>query len=207
MTIPSFPNVRAAREAEWYLMANTQTQTSPFDGTTQTVIMPGARWRGTATYLLQMADFRTLQAFMASLGGRGGRFLYGPPQTARRATAAVPGPVQIDGAGQTGTVVNLKGFPAATLVFEAGDWLSWPDADSRPQLHQVTAPVTSDGAGLAAVPIAPPIRHSGADSAAVEITAPTGVFMLIGDDQGRATQTGDQPGRGQISFEVIEAIV
>lgn len=206
MTILAFPSIRGARTAEWYLQALTQSQDSPFDGSTQTIAMPGARWAGTVSFTLQLADFKMLQAFLAKLGGRAGRFSFTPPQAIRTLPALVSA-VQVDGAAQTGASLAVKNLPHATLVFNAGDWISWPDAASRPMLHMVTADVTSDGSGLASLPIAPPIRHAGADGATVEVAAPTGVFMLTGDDQGKMLHSADAPRRATVSFDLIEALV
>lgn len=207
MTVLTFPTIRGASTAQWGLIGYTQAQISPFDGTAQTIAMPGARWKGSLAFNnLALADWRTLAAFLASLGGRSGRFTMTPPQAWRRATAAVPGPVQINGAGQSGAVLAIKGLPASTIVLEAGDFLSWPSAGARPQLHMATAQVISNGSGLAWVPIAPPIRLPGNDSAAVTIDRPVGVFMLSDDEQGASVHDGVRPTRASISFDVIEAL-
>lgn len=205
MAILTFPTIRGARTVEWYLQALTQQQDSPFDGSTQTIAMPGSRWRGTASYTLQLVDFRKLQAFLSALGGRSGRFLFTPPQAIRTLPALVSA-VLVDGAAQTGASLAVKNLPVSTSVFSAGDWISWPDAAGRPQLHMVTSDIVSNGSGLAALPIAPPIRHSGPDGATVEVVSPQGVFMLTSDDQGKFMHSGDMPRRAQVSFEMVEAL-
>jgi len=205
VTILSFPAIRGAKTVEWYLRSLTQTQDSPFDGTTQTIAMPGSRWCGTVSYILPRAERGLLQAFLAALNGRAGRFSFTPPQAIRR-LPALASPVHIHGAGQTGAVLAVDNLPVTTLVFQAGDWISWPDAAALPQLHMITADVTSSGGGAANLLIAPPIRHSGADGATVEVVAPLGVFMLTTDDQGKFLFDADAPpGRAAVSFEMIEA--
>lgn len=205
MAILTFPTIRGARTVEWYLQALTQQQDSPFDGSTQTIAMPGSRWRGTASYTLQLADLYTLQGFLSSLNGRSGRFTFSPPQAIRRLPHLATPPL-IDGAAQTGSQLHVRALPASTTVFNAGDWISWPDSAGRPQLHILTTLSVSNGSGLAILNIAPPIRHSGADGAVITTEGAVGVFMLTSDDQGKFMHSADMPRRAQVSFEMIEAL-
>jgi len=212
MTILTFPTLnargtaRGPTSATWSLLANTRTLSSPFDGTVQTVAMPGARWRGTVAYTgLPAGDWHVLSAFLASLGGRAGRFTYSPPAYARRATASIPGTVRVNGAGQTGTSLANDGLHTATLVFKAGDWVSFPNAASRPQLHRITADATSDGAGAVTLSIAPQLRASPADNAVVTHDAPVGVFMLADDETGQASYRR-QASLVDITLDIIEAL-
>lgn len=208
MTILTFPDLaRGPTTVSWRLMALTQSHTSPFDASVQTISFPGARWRGTVTWnRLPLARWRVLSAFIASLGGRAGRFTFGPPQGWRRATSTIAGTVSVKGAAQTGTSLIVDGLPNSVVVFEAGDWISWPDANSRPQLHQITAQATSNGSGEATLTLAPPMRSSPADNATVTWSAPLGVFMLVDDEQGEAVHDAGAPDRASISIDIIEAL-
>lgn len=213
MTILTFPPLtsggftRLPNIAQWSLMANTQSITSPFDGSTQTIVNPGARWRASLTWNnMSRPDWSVLAAFIASLGGRAGRFTYGPPQHRRRATAAIPGTVRVNGAGQTGTTLAIDGLPNSVVVFEAGDYISFPNAASRPQLHTITAQATSNGSGQVTLSIAPPLRGSPADNAIVTHDSPVGVFMLTDDETGAATHDASTPWRADISMDIIEAL-
>lgn len=109
----------------------------------------------------------------------------------------------LNGAGQSGETLALRGWLADADAFRAGDWLSYLDTTGRARLHQVTADVVADGVGLASVPIVPPIRRAGADGAAVEVLAPFGFFHLAED----AVDISIRPPLfGSASFEIVEAL-
>lgn len=134
-------------------------------------------------------------------------------ETGPAATAYIPttsGPVSvvmppvINGANQAGAVLATRGWTAGAQAMRVGDFLSYTDTLGRRRLHQATADVTADGAGLASIPIAPPIRRAGADGAAVEINAPTGVFRLVNDEVGVSTRP---PFLGACTLDIEEALV
>lgn len=200
----AFPSIKNPSEVTWRLRARTQTHTSPLDGTVQTLAMPGARWEATLTWgALSVADYRTLEAFISSLGGMAGRFFYGPIHGPRRATGG--GTPVINGASQSGSTLSTRGWSASAQAFLVGDWLSYTDTTGRRRLHQVTANSTANGSGVASVSIAPPIRRAGADGAALTITTPTGVFMLASDDEGQMSVR--PPLIGSMPLSIVEAIV
>lgn len=64
----------------------------------------------------------------------------------------------VSGAGQTGDTINTSGWPAATEVLYEGDFVRF---SSIRRAFEVTADVTSDGAGLATIPISPSIYAGG----------------------------------------------
>jgi hypothetical protein len=199
----AFPAIRNPSEVSWRLRARTQTHTSPFDGTVQTLALPGARWEATLTWrTLPPAEYRLLEAFLASLGGMAGRFFYGPIHAPRRATGG--GSPAINGGSQTGSTLSISGFSASAQAFLAGDWLSYTDTSNRRRLHQVTANVTANGSGVASVPMAPAIRRAGANGAAVNIASPTGTFMLASDDAGEIQVRA--PLLGAVSISIVEAL-
>jgi len=204
MSILTFPSVRKPYEVSWRLRGATQMHTSPFDGSTQTLTRPGAAWEATLSWpALEQADARTMEAFLASMLGAAGRFYYGPPHAPRRATGS--GSPTINGGSQSGSTLSLAGFSASAQAFLAGDWLSYTDTTGRARLHQVTANVTANGSGVASVPIAPPIRRAGNNGAAVNITAPTGVFRLA-DDGGGEVRTRPLY-FSAVTLSIVEALV
>lgn len=208
MTIRTFPSqVRGANLVQWGLVANTQSLRSPFDATEQTVENPGARWAGSVSWSnLPYDQGRILTSFLASLGGKAGRFTFTPPNAWRRAVSTISGTVRVNGAGQTGTSLAIDGLPNSVVVFEAGDWISFPNAASRPQLHQIWSQKTSNGSGQATVDIAPPLRGSPADNAEVTWLNPVGVFMLADDSQGAAAYDGSNNRRISLSIDIMEAL-
>lgn len=204
MTILTFPTLtRAPSNVYWRLRNLTQSHSSPFDGTTQTLAQPGARWAATITWqTLGEADRRALDAFLANLGGRAGRFTYSPAVYAPRRGAGT-GTILIRGGSQSGSELDVDGFGAADQAFAIGDFLSYADPSGRHRLHMATATTAANGSGEADVPIAPPIRVAGADNAAVEITTPLGVFMLASDEVGLTTRP---PLLGSVTLEIEEAL-
>lgn len=203
MTVLTFPAIRRPSEASERLIGLTQTHESPFDGTMQTLEMPGARWEFTITWqTLSSDDRREMAAFLARLRGRAGRFTYGPFWSPRRATGG--GTPVINGAGQSGEVLSTTGWAANAQVMRAGDWLSYVDTAGRRRLHQVVADATANASGVAALTISPPIRRAGADLAAVEIAAPIGTFMLPQDEAPGLNIRA--PSLGQVTITMREAL-
>ena len=160
---------------EWGLQANTQSFESPLTGSVQTLELPSPRWLATLTFEhLKDSEAATLQAFLARLRGRAGRFtLHNFARPAPCGTAA--GTPLVAGAAQTGTSLNLDGFTAGTTL-EAGDLIG-----VNGELKMVTALATADGAGAMAVTFEPPLRASPADNAPVTLSQPTATFMLAED--------------------------
>lgn len=209
MTVLTFPAaIRNAATVQWGSKANTQSLTSPFDGSMQTVEHPGQRWKASVSWpRLPRAQWPVLAAFLSSLGGTAGRFTFSPPHGHRRATSVISGTVRVKGAGQTGTTLAIDGLPNSVVVFEIGDFISFNNAASRPQLHMVAAQATSNGSGEATLTITPPMRGSPADNVEVEWDSPVGVFMLVDNEQDAGMHDANRPGRADYSIEIIEALV
>ena len=81
-----------------------------------------------------------------------------------------PGSPVVNGAGQAGSTINLRGMTNGYVAAE-GYWLSIVNAAGQHFLHCVTASVTVAG-GVAAVGIVPELRTPFADGAAVHLVAP-----------------------------------
>lgn len=200
------PLSRAPSAVNWRLVGNTQDATSPFDGSVQTIAMPGARWKGTLTWAsLRESDHRLLSAFVAFLGGRAGRFYYHPPHAFRRNVS--PGPIKAGSTPNGNTVLPVTGATPGAVIFNWGDWFSYNDPAGRPRLHQVLGDFVADGQGAANVNVAPPIRVAPAVGATIEWYTPVGLFMLAADDTGEFGYQGDKPGRAAVSLDIVEALV
>lgn len=205
MAILNWPTgLRNPNSVRLALVANTQSGgRSPFDGTEQTLELPGSRWSAELRFAnLPEAQWRLMQAFIASLGGRAGRFRWGPTHMPRRGTRT--GTVVIAG-GQTGKAVATSGWatsgpPAAVL---AGDIVGWVDPTGRDVFHMITADWGPDGAGNANLPIAPPIRRSPTAGTALNYTNPKAIWRLSSDDQGMEYERGVF---GSVTLQIEEAI-
>ena len=203
MSIVAFPTTTNPARVTWDLRANTQTHSSPFDQTTQTLALPGARWVVNLSWpTLSQDDWRTLSGFLAGLGGSAGRFTYGPSHAPRRATGT--GAPAMNGSIQTGSAISVKGWEASAQAFRIGDYLSYLDSSGRSLLHIVRADSNATGLGFAAVSIAPPVRRSVADGTAIEVAAPLGVFRLANG----ASPISVRPGAfGELSIDIEETLV
>lgn len=183
------------------LIANTQTGgRSPFDGTEQTLVQPGARWGCDLTWEgLQQEEWRVLAAFLWSLVGRGGRFTWALP-IPRRGTRTGG---LVNGANQSGRTLATDGWSGSGYAVQVGDWIGWTDATGRPALHHVTADATPV-AGACSIAITPALRRPPPDNAALVLTAPPAVWMLATDE---LPDTDIRPGlMADISIQIQEAV-
>jgi hypothetical protein len=78
--------------------------------------------------------------------------------------------IRVDGAGQLGSTLAIKGVTPSYQIVE-GKWLSVA-FNGRAYLYMVTEDVTADAAGEAAVKIAPMLRASPPDNAVVSLNSP-----------------------------------
>jgi len=198
MAILSFPNVSADNES-WSLVSNTQTFTSPLNGTTQTAALPGARWEATLTYTNRDGvEGKKLQAFLTALRGRAGRFYLSPHDSTPNGTAAGSGVV--NGASQTGGSLITNGWTInQPLLFATGDYI-----EVNGELKQVSADVASDGAGNATITFSPDLNQSPPNGAQIISTNPRAVMRLSDDDQSR--WSFQSPVIYAISFSCVEAL-
>lgn len=141
-------------------------------------------------------------SFLLKLRGRNGTFLLVPfsAKTARGSGAGTP---QVDGAGQTGLVLNTKGWTASsTGVLLAGDYLQI-GTGSTSRLYKNLNDADSDAGGLAVLDIWPRLRESPADSATITLTNPEGVFRLARNDSEWDISTATIYGLGISAMEAI----
>lgn len=90
-----------------------------------------------------------------------------------------PGSPVVNGAGQSGTTLNVRGLSGGYAVQE-GYWLSISNG-TRSYLHVVTAAATASG-GTMSISIAPALRFPFADGAAVNLTSPVIDGFVVGEE-------------------------
>ncbi len=157
------------------LVSTTAAATSPFTGTEQVQDWGGEWWE----YAIEMArttgrDGRRLSAFLAALGGMRGRFLFRDPTIRQPETTLAP---HVAGGFQTGGMLVTAGWTPFSMPLLAGDFVSLGSyAETR--LHQITADVAADEAGVATLALVPRLRSAPADGAALEIAAPAVLLRL-----------------------------
>ena len=82
-----------------------------------------------------------------------------------------PGNPVVDGAGQAGTTLNVRGM-APHYRFKEGYGLSIEDENGQHYLHNCRANGAGDGAGVASLSITPALRHPFLDGAKVHLGKP-----------------------------------
>ncbi|WP_288413858.1 hypothetical protein [uncultured Novosphingobium sp.] len=82
-----------------------------------------------------------------------------------------PGAPVVDGAGQGGTTLAVRGCTPNYRV-EEGFWLSIVDASGQRYLHNARTTTVAGADGRVSFGIEPPLRHPFADGAAIELARP-----------------------------------
>lgn len=178
MAVIDFPNVSPDVGMNLSLRSNTTSYISDLNNAIQTGALEGAQWAASLAFTNRTElEGRTIKAFLTRLNGRAGRFRMTPPELNQLGTMAGAG--LVDGAGQTGTTLNTKGWTInQTNLFAPGDYL-----EVNGELKMVVETAASDGAGLSAIIIAPPLRKATNDNDPIEVTDPQAIFMLESDSQ------------------------
>ena len=165
-----FPANILPSEIAFGLRSNTQVFRSPLTASIQTLRMPGAAWTGRAVFNdLEDDEARVLEAFLVDLDGMNGRFYFGDYSlTQPRGTmSGHTNSLQVRGASQTGSTLSIdNGVPNLANAFLPGDYIAYPTSLGR-ELKMVTAAANFNGSGQTTLSIAPNIRTSPADNAAV----------------------------------------
>lgn len=172
--IPELP-LTLVQSLERRLVTATAVSASPFTGTEEVQDWGGEWW----DYGVEMArttgrDGRRLSAFLAALGGMRGRFLFRDPTIRQPGSTLAP---EVAGGFQTGGMLVTAGWPPFTTPLLAGDFFSLGTGDQT-RLHQVTADVVTDEAGVATLSFVPRLRSSPIDGTPLEIAAPAVVLRL-----------------------------
>ncbi|MGN6208839.1 hypothetical protein [Asticcacaulis sp.] len=141
---------------------------SPAAAATQRILRMGDRWSVTATFLNVKMDSNGRDWVAQMLLASRATALWALPLP--KGGVGAPGAPVVDGAGQLGTALDVKGLTAG-YAFKAMQWVSLVSGGRR-YLHMVTSGVTADGTGKATLNILPMLRVSPADGATLEVAAP-----------------------------------
>jgi len=195
MATYNFPSITPTSQT-FELITNSRQFQSPVSGAVQTLSRKGSFWKTRMTFSnLRGNDRAEMQAFIAKMDGQTHRMRLEDYGRVRYGAATSPQSVLVNGAGQTGSSINLDGATnSVTNFFKAGVYMSFNN-----ELHMVTADASSNASGQIAVSIAPPIRKATTNDDAVQIFAPLGVFMMTNTPRWSTEST-------YISSITIEAI-
>ena len=137
---------------------------------------PGSRWRNSFAFPLMTVD--AARSFIARL------------LRAKRQTLQVdipllvdqgnPGSPVVNGGGQAGTSLNIRGFTAGYVAKEQF-WLTIVEADGTAYLHSVAETASANGSGNATVEIEPPLRAPFANGATIHFAQPYMQGFMDGD--------------------------
>ncbi len=112
-----------------------------------------------------------------------------------------PGVPVVNGAGQGGTTLNLRGLTPNYRVKE-GYWLSIVDATGQHYVHNVRSTVEAAADGTISFGIEPPLRRPFADGAVVLLAKPLIEGFIDGGEWSWSTDTAWHTG---LSFVLEEA--
>jgi hypothetical protein len=109
----------------------------------------------------------------------------------------------VDGAGQTGQSINLRGAPSSvTDYLLAGDYVQF-GAGATATLHKVLLNASTDSDGKITVVLWPSPRSAPIDGALVPLFNTRGRFRLAGNQQSWTIANNLRYG---VSFEAVEAV-
>jgi hypothetical protein len=182
------------------LVQNTRIFQSPITNAVQTVARKGAFWKTTATFNnLRDEDKGKVQGFLSKLNGQEHRFEFADYGYSRQGAAPSGDSLVVNGASQTGSTLNAGGATINTTDYlKAGDYI---EVNNR--LHIVTEDCNSSAGGAVTISIAPPLRSSPADGAAIEYVSPKTVMMLTSEPRWTT-----QPGLvASFTIEAVEDVL
>lgn len=169
----------------------------PTGGAALRINRAGSRWKWDFEFPpMRPATFRTFAPLVAA----GKEQVLRLPVPLAGVSQGTPGSTVVDGAGQTGTTLDVRGGTAA-YVARTGYWLHVVDADGNRYLHVLTADTILNGSGAGALSIFPALRAPLADGAAVELAAPTVEGFVVSDVSWELATSGLRV----LSFSIEEA--
>lgn len=181
MTRPviTVPTSICVADVTFYIDRVAANTSSPFSLIEQTFKWPGEQWR--VDFSLANITNKLLagqwKAFGTACEGSYGMFLMGDPG-ARIPSGVATGTPQVDGGGQSGNSLNVKGLTTGvTNILRAGDMVQ-VGTGTASRLHMQMVDVNSNGSGKATLTLQPALRYSPANNLAVNFHDAKGMFRL-----------------------------
>jgi len=175
----TFPSDIFPTECDWRLVPRTQVFSNPFNGSVQTLSLPGAYWQAQLSFAnLSRDQGARLHALITQLRGPSGRIQLWDHAFASPRGNAGGNPV-IDGAGQVGGQIAIRGCTPSSLFLKTGDY-----CQMGLQRVIVTADAIANATGRCTLQVEAPIRYAPANGSAIIVNKASSVMMLKDDDQG-----------------------
>lgn len=114
------------------------------------------------------AEFSPIETFLERQRGRYKTFLFQPSPVYLTPQGTVAGSTPlVDGNGQAGEVVRVRGCAASTLVLKAGDFLRFAN---HAKVYKAVEDARSDAAGEMSIQISPPLMATISDGEEAKIS-------------------------------------
>lgn len=194
----TLPTVSGKKRVTIYAAAAVTNKRSIFSYISQTQEFSGQQWGAEITLAnMNRANAEQWECFLLKLNGQKGTFLLGTEKTPQGVASGSP---VVDGAGQSGQVLNIRGLsPNIAGILKAGDYLQ-----IGYRLYKTLNDAASDASGKAALDIWPRLRESPGDGEGVVLRNCVGLFKLA-----KSTYNIYALGEDlsyQLAFSAVEAI-
>ncbi len=179
MAVLDFPADILPSSCMWKLIPRTKLFTNPFNGSRQTMNMPGTHWEAKITFNnLNRDKANRLFALIHQLQGASGRVAiwdhaFAQPQGKAQGTPLV------DGGGQTGNRLSIKGCKPNSNFLKIGDY-----AQIGNQLVILTQDADINNEGKCQLNFEAPMRKSPQSNTVIVTNTPKAIMMLKDDKQG-----------------------
>ena len=179
LNMPLGENLPGVKTCQFGLMTNDQVFTSRFTGAAQVEELDGAKWFFSISLPpMNHEQAAAWKAFLVQLRGRVNSFYaFDPDYEILGSNASPSGEMRIDGAGQTGTAINIKAAAVSTSIFAEGDFISFETSRGL-EMKMITQAVTSDASGNATLNFEPPLRGETIDNNLIEYSSPRCIMAL-----------------------------
>lgn len=179
MAILNFPSIIPETQ-DFGIRYNTQVSTTTLSGISQTVELPGARWRGQLSFRdVPVADSAALKAFLLQLRGASGRFLFGDLSHTTPFNNVVDS-LDVE-TSSTARLLRTTYAGGGSARLTIGDYVQVGTDDDR-ELKMVVAETFISG-NTYDLQVEPMVRRTDYIGLDIIYTAPKGVFLLDTDEQ------------------------
>ena len=195
-----FPSHIKPSVSDFRLLANSKTFASSFNRSQQTVAWAGEIWTAKLSFrALNKAQASDLIGFLWSLKGASTAFYMGD-SAFTQPMGTGNGAVVVNGGGQTGTSINVRGGAAGEIILKAGDYLQIGN-----ELKGVTKDCLVAGDTTATIEFEPRLRAIPSDTSVVILKNTQGLFRLK-DDQQLPRRSTTRRVLTDISLQLTEAV-